>query len=405
MKLCIVSEKFMPYRGAAYEKLAEQKSVDLHVYFLSSWGFEENFDETMGVKYSWNSKVLSKFSYKIFGKRVTSSTYTGADRRVIERMIPFIGSVIFYFRLFFSKVSLNAVRDIRKEKFDYVMIENYSSAGSLFAALSAKSIKSKLIFRGEAVIRHNNIIIRHIKKLYLKSFFKIFDHFLYASKANLEYLVHYGVSPEKCVFFPSAVDAKIFDANRFSAAERREIRVSLRNKLGIGNSKFVIIGVGRLVPRKNWDHIIRSLALVETDYHLLLVGDGPERRILADYLSEHNVENVTLCGFESQENLYKYYLTADVAVQCSSYDPSPKFLNEALGFSLPIVVSSQVGTSSDLCSHGSNGYVYKYGDLIALAHYLDQIPNRLDELSREAGLTSQIWNLDSGVENLMEILK
>ena len=47
----------------------------------------------------------------------------------------------------------------------------------------------------------------------------------------------------------------------------------------------------------------------------------------------------------------------------SDYDPSPKALNEAMNFELPIIVTDVVGTAHDLVVDGVNGYIVKVGDI------------------------------------------
>ena len=55
-------------------------------------------------------------------------------------------------------------------------------------------------------------------------------------------------------------------------------------------------------------------------------------------------------------------------------------VNEALCFSLPVVVSDQVGAGNDLVIPGENGHVFPAGDVSALA----------DHMSNLIGLPSQI---------------
>jgi glycosyltransferase involved in cell wall biosynthesis len=79
----------------------------------------------------------------------------------------------------------------------------------------------------------------------------------------------WGVNPARVHLAPNGIDPEAF---AFSAAARLETR----DRLGIPQHAYVVGGVGRQVPGKNFDDLIRAVA-ANRDAHLLLVGDGPER--------------------------------------------------------------------------------------------------------------------------------
>ena len=49
---------------------------------------------------------------------------------------------------------------------------------------------------------------------------------------------------------------------------------------------------------------------------------------------------VYFSGFVNQSQISHYYSMADAVVVISSYDPSPKVMNEAMNFSLPVIATS-----------------------------------------------------------------
>ena len=83
--------------------------------------------------------------------------------------------------------------------------------------------------------------------------------------------------------------------DKFKISETKE---SIRNSLGIPNSKFVVGHVGRFVPVKNHDLIIESfkkLSELRDNAHLLLVGQGPLRPAIEKKIEEYGLkENVTI---------------------------------------------------------------------------------------------------------------
>ena len=54
-------------------------------------------------------------------------------------------------------------------------------------------------------------------------------------------------------------------------------------------------------------------------------------------------------------------------------------VNEGLCFSLPVVVSDQVGAGDDLVIHEKNGYVFRTGDVAGLAEGMSTLLELTDE--------------------------
>ncbi|WP_328914542.1 MULTISPECIES: glycosyltransferase [unclassified Streptomyces] len=82
-------------------------------------------------------------------------------------------------------------------------------------------------------------------------------------------LDEWGVPSPRVHLVPNGVEPSHL---RFDPA----VRAETRDRLGIPRDAFVVGGVGRQVPGKNFDTLIRAVA-GSPDTHLLLVGDGPER--------------------------------------------------------------------------------------------------------------------------------
>ncbi|MEV6011812.1 glycosyltransferase [Streptomyces sp. NPDC051976] len=82
----------------------------------------------------------------------------------------------------------------------------------------------------------------------------------------------WGVPAQRVHLVPNGIDPDDF---RFAPATR----AATRAQLGLAQDAFVVGGVGRLVPGKRFDTLVRAVAATPgTD--LLLAGDGPERPVL-----------------------------------------------------------------------------------------------------------------------------
>lgn len=406
LRIAIIAEKVMPYRCALYRELAAVPSIDLKVFFLDKWGAEERFDPTMGVKYSWGADVLASIPHEFVANRgIFRVTYTGADRTIYEEKLGPLGGILFYMRTYFGVFTPGLLRKVLFDDFDAVIVENYSSISSVIGAVVARVSGKRVYLRGEAALRRNTkLAMRIFKQLYLRLIFKLYSGFMYSCKSNMEFYQHYGAKQSLMTFVPSAVDG-----NQFKLDTDDELRSRIRHELQLGASDIAIVGVGRLVPRKNWKEAIEGCAksaFVNKNLKLILVGDGPEKEGLEQLAHELNCP-VLFVGFKSQQSIVDYYQAADIIVQTSTYDPSPKVLNEALGFGLPIIVSDAVGTAGDLCIDGENGFVYPIGNIEKLAKAINELveSNSLRKSFGKASMKlNDTWSIPVGVQNIVETI-
>ncbi|MEU3277875.1 glycosyltransferase [Streptomyces antibioticus] len=100
----------------------------------------------------------------------------------------------------------------------------------------------------------------------------------------------WGVPDARIGVIPNGIDLARF---RFDAATRHRTR----RALGLPERAYVVGGVGRLVPGKRFAVVIRALAQLPSDCHLLLAGGGPEEDALRRTAREAGVaDRVILTG-------------------------------------------------------------------------------------------------------------
>lgn len=109
----------------------------------------------------------------------------------------------------------------------------------------------------------------------------------------------------------------------------------------IAKKKFTMATVGRLYHVKGYDRLLEAhLQLIRDgmDYDLWILGEGPERSAMEQYIADNELENsVHLLGFHS--NPYPFMREADVIV-CSSYSEGfSTMVTEALILGKPVVTT------------------------------------------------------------------
>ena len=140
--------------------------------------------------------------------------------------------------------------------------------------------------------------------------------------------------------------------------------------------QFVILSVGRLVPKKGMDDGLRALARCGSGQRLRIAGDGPEwdrLRRIADELGLQ--ERVTFLGALAHGELIAEMLKAHLLlVPCRTAPDGekegvPNSIKEAQATGLPIVATRHAGIP-ECVVHGESGLLCDEGDVDGLARNL-----------------------------------
>jgi glycosyltransferase involved in cell wall biosynthesis len=142
------------------------------------------------------------------------------------------------------------------------------------------------------------------------------------------------------------------DLERFRAVDRGEAR----SRLGLPPNAIIVVMVGRLVPIKRVDRLVRVFANLygrRPDAHLYVIGDGSERAAAEDQAVAAGVgDAITFCGWRS--DTATWYAAADFVVLSSDNEGTPLALIEAAAAGRPAVATS-VGGVADVVIDGVTG--------------------------------------------------
>ena len=140
-----------------------------------------------------------------------------------------------------------------------------------------------------------------------------------------------------------------------------------------------LLAVGRLVPKKGFDLLLRTAVRLSFPFQLRIVGEGPERRHLEALVEAGKLGNrVALCGSLSHAELPAEYANAHIVVVPSVVDAGgdrdglPNVVLEALACGRP-VVASDVGAISNAVTSGDTGVLVPERDVGALAQALETL--------------------------------
>ena len=199
-----------------------------------------------------------------------------------------------------------------------------------------------------------------------------------------ELTADYQADPHKIVVIPSAVNIEVFHP-----VEKQDARLYA----GVDSDDFVVVYVGRMLPRKDVRNVVRGVAqLIQlcmeqkqeavAKIKLLLIGgetadadisQTPEIGELQRLVMQLGIEkHVHFVGKRQQDTLCYYYSAGDVAVTTPWYEPFGLTPLEGMACGRP-VIGSAVGGITYTLADGETGFLVPPRDPASLAQRLFQL--------------------------------
>lgn len=140
---------------------------------------------------------------------------------------------------------------------------------------------------------------------------------------------------------------------------------TIREDIGIRDSDFVFLNVGRLTQAKNQKLLLKTFSRFSSCHkncHLIIVGAGEELHSLKQYVSDLQVSNIVhFAGIT--EKVEEYYYVSDCFVLSSSWEGFGLVLAEAMASGLP-VISTDAGGCAEVLDNSN--FLVAVGDEEAL---------------------------------------
>ena len=156
------------------------------------------------------------------------------------------------------------------------------------------------------------------------------------------------------------------DIEKFSQKEDN----SFRNELGL-TDKPIVLFVGNLIKRKNVDSLLEAKKIANSNYNLVIVGDGPLFKKLKKKVEEENIRDVIFTG--SRNDVENIIPSCDVLVLPSLSESFGLVLIEALACGKP-VIGSNVGGITEIITDDV-GLLVNPNKVSSIASAIDRIIN------------------------------
>lgn len=173
----------------------------------------------------------------------------------------------------------------------------------------------------------------------------------------------------------------------------------------IPNPKVKILFIGRLIPRKGFQRVVKALPalrrLAHVPFEIEVVGSGAARPHLDTLAEELGVADlIKYIGTVPYDQLEKAYQYADIFVLTSLSEGMPSVILEAMGCALP-VIASDVGGNNEIVKEGENGFLIKGDDVDLIAQRLATLINDLPTRTR-MGANSRKMSMAYDWQNIMD---
>jgi len=179
---------------------------------------------------------------------------------------------------------------------------------------------------------------RWLVKLVSRWYCNLCDKIIVPSQMMKKVLLGYGIKKEIRVI-PTGINIKKFTNGN---------RLKWRKKMNIPSNVKILLYVGRIAKEKNIFFLLecfRNIRKKIDNVYLLLVGDGPLRKEVLEYLKKFNLTDyVKITGYVKPSELKHIYACADVFVFTSITETQGLVILEAISAGVPVVAVSKRGT-------------------------------------------------------------
>lgn len=318
--------------------------ITSYVLSLSKALSRINFDVELISLYPKN---ISKLPITIDDK-IRIRTISGTNKREAKK------NLISYYKYNSPKCLLAA-----GQRFNEIAVNVSQALGSeLPVYLSVhNSFRQKL--------HKSNIISRRYRQFKMHQTFKNADGVIAVSQGVAKEIIHYARVPSQkihVIYNPVPIQDIINKAEEM-----------IDHPWFFAGQPPVILGVGRLVPQKDFQTLIHAFSLLrkKRKCRLLILGEGPERQKLEKLKTKFGLtEDVSLPGFKN--NPFKFMKHANMFVLSSAWEGLGLVLVEALACGTTVVSTNCFSGPAEILENGRYGYLVPIKDEYLMAEAMEK---------------------------------
>lgn len=237
------------------------------------------------------------------------------------------------------------------------------------AVLIMKVITNKRFFYFQ--IYHNRIKVDHKSKIY--NYFRFFLSLFSAVVSDKGICVSEGLLNEVKNSFKFS--KKLIGKLTYIYNPTRTFKIQKKIEKKYPFNGKIILSIGRLCHQKGFDTLINAFVLlnqeISEEIHLVIVGDGEDRRKLQSLADSYKANNIHLWGYEN--DIEFHYKNADIFVLPSRHEGFGLVLVEAMTFGIPVLSTNCPYGPSEILDDGSLGSLVPVDDHIKMCEEIKKI--------------------------------
>lgn len=220
--------------------------------------------------------------------------------------------------------------EILNENYDVSIDFDSYQMHTAIGTLNCNSKKKVIWIHNDIAIKLREEFKYKILHFFFRNKYKEFDAFCAVSNGALESFKYlYNFDNKVYLTIPNYINTKEIYDKMFDNID-----------IDIDKTKMNIVTVGRLCHQKGIDIMLEKMYLLKkfrSDFHLYIIGDGPDKNALLEYVIKHNLQNeITFLG--NQSNPFKYMKEMNLFYLQSRYEGQGMVILEALSVGLDVLI-------------------------------------------------------------------
>lgn len=255
--------------------------------------------------------------------------------------------------------SYQALRRVIRE-FRPDVVHTHSAKGGILGRAAAWSLGVPAVVHtvhGAPFHPYQNAISRWFFRWCERWAAKRCHHLISVANAMTELMTASGVAPaDRFSTIYSGMEVE-----PFLSSDR--LRSGARQKLSLSDSEFAIVAIGRLARLKGYEFLLPAVARAANrlnNLHLIIVGDGPQRRQVLRQAAELGLRHTWL-GLIPPDDIPGVLAAADLVVHASLREGLARVLPQAI-ISGRHVVSFDIDGAAEVVSPGHTGWLVAPSD-------------------------------------------
>jgi glycosyltransferase involved in cell wall biosynthesis len=345
-------------------ELSRRLDGRLVVNYATRHGLEARHDPEFGESFAWDMDLVSGYQHRFWDDK----RGRGPDRGFWGIRYPGLAN------------------HLRRHRPRALLVTGWLFAGYWQAATIARRLEIPYLLRGESNLLNRGAPSRWwLKQQTIGRLCRGAAGCLAIGTYNANLYEAYGVPSGRIHMAPYFVDNDWFAAEH---ARLRSDRTALRAKFGLPAAGTVFLFMGKLIPKKHPDHLIKAwknlTASSRQQSALLVVGSGAMATELKQMVGSN--PRIVFAGLLNRKELPEAYAVSDALVLPSDAGETwGLVVNEAMASELPAIVSDQVGCAPDLVEAGRTGFTFRCGNVLELQYVLQRF---IDDRSLSSKLGS-----------------